>query len=229
VRRAVQFFTKTIARFNLQFEKDPSMKTPLVFVVALTLAASSVFSQDVYTVDRTHSEVGFRVRHFVAKTAGRFDDFSGTITVVPGKPAESSVEFIIKAASVSTANANRDTHLKSADFFDVEKFPEITFKSSKVAPVDADTFNVTGTFTLHGVSKEITIPVDFGGTMTDARATEKAGFSLATKINRKDYGIVWNQTLDAGGVVLGEEVEITINIEANKRKPAPAAAAPATK
>jgi polyisoprenoid-binding protein YceI len=196
------------------------MKTPLV--LAFTLAASAAFSQDVYNVDRNHTEVGFRVRHFVSKVAGRFDDFSGTITIVPGTPSASSVEFAIKAASINTANTGRDTHLKSADFFDVEKFPEITFKSTKVAPVDADTFNVTGIFTMHGTAKEITIPVDFGGTVTDARGTEKAGFSLTTKINRKDYGIVWNQTLDSGGMVLGDEVEITVNIEANKRKPAPA-------
>ena len=202
------------------------MKTPLA--LAFTLAASAAFSQDVYNVDKTHSEVTFRVRHFVSKVSGRFDDFSGTITVVPGKPAASSVEFAIKAASINTANPGRDNHLKSADFFDVEKQPEITFKSTKIAPVDADTFNVTGIFTMHGVARELTIPVEFGGTVTDSRGTEKAGFSLATKINRKDYGIVWNQTLDSGGVMLGDEVEITVNIEANKKKPAPADA-PAAK
>ena len=202
------------------------MKTPLA--LAFTLAATAAFSQDTYTIDRAHTEVGFRVRHFVSKVAGRFDDFSGTITVVPGKPAASSVEFAIKSSSINTANAGRDTHLKSADFFDVEKFPEITFKSSKIVPMDADTFNVTGNFTMHGVTREITIPVDFGGTVTDARGTEKAGFSLATKLNRKDYGIVWNQTLDQGGLMLGEEVEVTINIEANKKNPA-AAEAPTAK
>jgi len=193
------------------------MKTSIALV--LTLAASSALSQDVYNIDRSHTEVGFRVRHFVSKVAGRFDDFSGVITVVPGKPAESSVEFVIKTASINTANTGRDTHLKSADFFDVEKFPEITFKSTKITPQDADTFNVTGIFTMHGTAKEITIPVDFGGTMKDRRGNEKAGFALTTTINRKDYGIVWNQTLDSGGMVLGEDVEITVNIEANKRTP----------
>jgi polyisoprenoid-binding protein YceI len=202
------------------------MKTSIA--LALTLAASAAFPQDVYNVDRNHTEVGFRVRHFVSKVAGRFDDFSGVITVVPGKPAESSVEFVIKTASINTANAGRDTHLKSADFFDVEKFPEISFKSTKIAALDADTFNVTGIFTMHGTAKEITVPVDFGGTMKDSRGNEKAGFGLTATLNRKDYGIVWNQTLDSGGMVLGEEVEITINIEANKRKPAPADA-PVTK
>lgn len=204
------------------------MKTPTLSVVALATLAASAQAQDVYTIDKVHSEVGFRVRHLVAKTPGRFEDFGGTITIVPGKPAASSVEFSIKTASVNTTNEGRDKHLKSADFFDVEKFPEITFKSSKISAVDSDTFNVTGTFTMRGVSKELTIPVDFGGTVKDNRGTEKAGFSLATKVNRKDYGIVWNQTLDAGGVLLGDEVEITINLEANKKKPE-AAATPAAK
>ena len=197
------------------------MKAPIL--LALTLAASAAFSQDIYNVDKVHSEVTFRVRHFVSKVSGRFDDFSGAISIVPGKPAASSVEFAIKTASINTANPARDNHLKSADFFDAEKNPEITFKSTKITPVDADTFNVTGIFTMHGTAKELTIPVDFGGTVTDQRGTEKAGFSLATKLNRKDYGIVWNQTLDSGGMMLGDDVEITVNIEANKKKPAPAA------
>ena len=198
------------------------MKTP--FVLAFTLAASAAFSQDIYSVDRAHSEVGFRVRHFVSKVSGRFDDFSGVISMVPGKPAASSVEFTIKTASINTANTGRDTHLKSPDFFDAEKNPEITFKSTKITPVDADTFNVTGIFTMHGTAKEITVPVEFTGTAKDPRGTEKAGFSLTTKLNRKEYGIVWNQTLDTGAFMLGDDVEITVNVEANKKKPEPPAA-----
>ena len=198
--------------------------------VVLSLAGSGAFAQDQYSIDRVHSEVGFRVRHFVSKVPGRFDDFSGAISVVPGKPAASSVEFTIKSASINTANEGRDKHLRSADFFDVEKFPEITFKSTKITPVDEDTFNVTGVFTMHGTAREITLPVEYGGTAKDSRGTEKAGFSLTTKLNRKDYGILWNQTLDSGGVMLGDDVEITINIEANKRKPeAVPAATPLTK
>ncbi|MEO8361508.1 MAG: YceI family protein [Vicinamibacteria bacterium] len=198
------------------------MKTP--FVLAFTLAASAAFSQDIYNVDKVHSEVGFRVRHFVTKVSGRFDDFSGVINMVPGKPAASSVEFTIKTASINTANSSRDTHLKSADFFDAEKNPEITFKSTKIVPVDEDTFNVTGIFTMHGTAKEITVPVDFGGMAKDGRGTEKAGFSLTTKLNRRDYGIIYNQTLETGGLMLGDEVEITVNVEANKKKAdAPAA------
>jgi polyisoprenoid-binding protein YceI len=197
--------------------------------LALTLSASAAFSQDVYNVDKVHSDVTFKVRHFVSKVTGRFDDFSGAISIVPGKPGASSVEFAIKSASINTGVPARDTHLKSADFFDVEKNPEITFKSTKISPAGGDTYNVTGLFTMHGTQRELTLPVDFGGTVTDQRGTEKAGFSLTTKLNRKDYGIVWNQTLDSGGLMLGDEVEITINIEANKSKPAPASDVPAVR
>lgn len=197
----------------------------LSLTLALTVSATAAFSQDVYKVDTNHSDVSFRVRHFVSKVSGRFDDFSGTITANPADPAASSVEFTIKAASINTANANRDKHLRSADFFDAEKHPEITFKSTKITPVDADTFNVTGIFTMHGTAKEMTIPVEFGGTVTDSRGTQKAGFSLTAKLNRKDYGIIWNQTLDTGTMVLGDDVEISVNIEANKAKPAAEAAA----
>lgn len=204
------------------------MKITALLTLTLALGAAPVLTapaqaQDVYNVDKTHSEVTFRVRHFVSKVSGRFDDFSGKISMVPGKPADSSVEFTIKTASINTANDRRDTHLRSADFFDAEKNSEITFKSTKIAPSGGSTYNVTGVFTMHGTAKEITVPVDFAGVMTDQRGTEKAGFSLATKIDRKDYGIVWNQTLDTGSLVLGDEVEITVNIEANKVKPTPAA------
>lgn len=197
------------------------MKTALI--LALALSASAASGQDVYNVDKTHSEVTFRVRHFVSKVSGRFDDFSGTITMVKGKPEASSVEFAIKTESINTANSARDNHLRSADFFDAAKNPEITFKSTRITPVDEDTFNVTGVFTMHGTAREITVPVDFGGVVTDQRGTEKAGFSLSTKLNRKDYGILWNQTLDTGSLMLGDDVEITVNIEANKQKPAASA------
>lgn len=193
----------------------------------VAIAASTVQAQDTYTVDKAHSEVGFRVRHFVSKVSGRFDDFSGAISIVPGKPAASSVEFAIRSSSINTNVEARDKHLKSADFFDAEKYPEITFKSTRIAAVDEDTFNVTGIFTMHGTARELTIPVDFGGFIKDQRGTEKAGFSLTTKLNRKDYGILWNQTLDTGGMMLGDDVEITINIEANKKKAEAPAAAPA--
>lgn len=195
---------------------------------ALVLAASVALATDVsapagdtFVVDRVHSEVSFRVRHLIAKVQGRFDDFTGTLKIVANKPEASSIEFSIKAASINTANEGRDRHLRSADFFEVEKFPEITFKSTKVVPVDADTFNVTGVFTMHGTSRELTLSVEYAGMMKDARGRTKAGFSLETKLNRKDYGIVYNTALETGGFVLGDDVEVSINLAFAQQAPQP--------
>jgi polyisoprenoid-binding protein YceI len=195
--------------------------------LSLLLGAASAQAQEVWTVDKVHSEVSFQVRHFVSKVRGRFTDFSGTITVFPDKPEQSTAEFTIKTASVDTDNTKRDDHLRSADFFDAEKHPEISFKSSKVKAVGKDQFEVTGTFTLHGVSKEITLPVSYLGVMTqkrpDGRESVRSGFATQTKLNRKDYGIVWNTLLDNGGTVLGDDVTIDINLETIKQQPKPAA------
>ena len=185
--------------------------------LALTVSAS-LFAADVYTVDKSHSETSFKVRHFVSKTPGRFTDFDGRIVLDQKKPEASSVEFTINAASIDTDNGDRDKHLRSADFFDVEKYPQITFKSSSVKPAGKDKFNVTGTLSMHGVSRQVTLPVAFLGFVKDPWGGHRAGFEIATKLNRKDYGIVWNKTLDEGGVLLGEEVDITINLETVKQK-----------
>jgi polyisoprenoid-binding protein YceI len=185
-------------------------------------AAAAPAGAETFTVDGVHSDATFQIRHFVSKVRGRFGQFDGTLMLDRAHPEASSVEFRIKAASINTDNANRDTHLRSADFFDVEKNPEITFKSSKVAARGQNQFDVTGTFTMRGVSKEITVPVTFLGFM-DAGQTEKAGFEVNTVINRKDYGILWNKALDAGGAVLGDDVQVSLNIEANKKPATPPA------
>lgn len=202
------------------------MTRRFAFLLSALLGGSPAFAQDVWNVDRNHSEVSFQVRHFVAKVRGRFTDFTGTVVADAARPEASSVEFTIKAASIDTDNENRDKHLRSADFFDVEQFPEITFKSSKVKALAKDRFEVTGTLTMHGVSREITLPVSWGGTMAtkNRQGAEvlKSGFEIQATLNRKDFGIVWNQVLDAGGTVLGDEVQVAINLEMN-RAPKPAA------
>jgi polyisoprenoid-binding protein YceI len=197
------------------------------FTLAAALLASPALAAEVFVVDTPHSEATFQVRHFVTKVRGRFNDFSGTINVDRANPAASSVELKIATASIDTAHPGRDKHLRSADFFDVEKYPEITFRSSKVVPRGQDRYDVTGTFAMHGVSKEITVPVTFLGFMGSGPG-EKAGFSADFTLNRKDYGIVWNRALDAGGTVLGDDVLVSVNIEANPPKPAPPTA-PSTK
>ena len=197
------------------------------FALAAALLASPALAAEVFVVDTPHSEATFQVRHFVTKVRGRFNDFTGIINVDRANPAASSVELKIATASIDTAHPGRDKHLRSADFFDVEKYPEITFRSSKIVPRGQDRYDVTGTFTMHGVSKEITVPVSFLGFMGSG-PSEKAGFSADFTVNRKDYGIVWNRALDAGGTVLGDDVLISVNIEANPPKPAPPTA-PSTK
>jgi polyisoprenoid-binding protein YceI len=182
---------------------------------------------ETFVIDTPHSEAAFQVRHFVTKVRGRFNDFGGTILVDRANPAASSVELKINSASLDTAHDGRDKHLRSADFFDVEKYPEITFRSTKIVPRGQNAYEVTGTFTMHGVSKEVTVPVSFLGFMGSG-ASEKAGFSADFTLDRKDYGIVWNRALDAGGTVLGDEVLVSVNIEANPPKPAQPAP-PATK
>jgi polyisoprenoid-binding protein YceI len=197
----------------------------IAVAAGLALAAGTAQAAETFVVDTPHSEAAFQVRHFVTKVRGRFDDFTGTIQVDRANPTASAVELKINAATLNTAHPGRDKHLRSADFFDVEKYPEITFKSTKITPKGQNAYDVTGQFTMHGVTKEITVPVSFLGFMGSG-PTEKAGFSADFTLNRKDYGIVWNRALDAGGTVLGDEVFISVNIEANPPKPA---APPATK
>ncbi len=195
------------------------MKFRTLAVAAILVTASSLFAAEPFAVDKVHSEATFQIRHMMSKVSGKFDDFSGKINVDRAKPSASSVEFTIKAASINTGNADRDKDLRSANFFDVEKFPEITFKSSTIVPSKKkDVYEVTGDLTIHGVTKHVTLPVEFNGFGKDPWGGERAGFSLTTTINRKDYGINWNKALDNGGVLLGDEVTININIEAVKAK-----------
>src|SRR6185369_14826181 len=189
----------------------------VAFVLAAAIAASASLSAETYVIDKNHSDASFQIRHFASKVRGRFADFEGTIQADPAKPESSSVTFTIKTASIDTNQPDRDKHLRSTDIFDAEKFPEITFKSSKMTPAGKDKYDVTGTLTMHGVSKEVTLPVTFLGTMKDPRGNEIASFELATKLNRKDFGINWNKALDAGGFMLSDDVDVQIALETKKQ------------
>lgn len=195
------------------------MKFRAFIVAALLTSATSLFAAEPFVVDKNHSEATFQVRHMMSKVSGKFDDFAGKIEIDRAKPAASSVEFTMKTASINTGNADRDKHLRSADFFDADKNPEITFKSTKiVATKTKNLYNVTGNLTMRGVTKQVTIPVEFNGFGKDPWGNERAGFSLTTKVNRKDYGINWNKALDNGGFLLSDEVTINVNLEAQKAK-----------
>jgi polyisoprenoid-binding protein YceI len=199
-------------------------RTLLLIAFALPLFAQD--APESWSVDRNHSTATFKVRHFTANVLGQFREFEGSIAIDRATPAKSSVEFTIQAKSIDTGSERRDNHLRSADFFDVEKFPTITFKSTSVTPKSKDSFDVTGDLTMHGVTKRVTLPVTFLGFMKHPRG-EKAGFEIETTLNRKDYGIVWNRALDDGGFMLSDDVKVSINLEVDKKVPAPPAPAPA--
>jgi polyisoprenoid-binding protein YceI len=199
-------------------EKESEMVRNGLLAAGLVLALAAPALADTYSVDKAHSEAAFQVRHILTKVRGTFRDFSGTINFDKARPENSTVEFRIKAASIDTGNQKRDDHLRSPDFFDVATHPEIVFKSTKVVSKGNNTFDVTGDFTMHGVTKSIVLPVAFLGEQKFGKGV-KAGFETAVTLNRKDYGLNWNRALESGGVLVGEEVEIAINIEADLQQP----------
>jgi polyisoprenoid-binding protein YceI len=169
---------------------------------------------DTYTIDPAHSTVGFSVKHMVINNVkGRFSEFSGT--VVLENNALQKADGVIQAKSVDTGIAARDTDLRSATFFDVTKFPTITFTTKRVEKKGQDTVLV-GDYTMHGVTKELALPVTLSGPIKDPSGKSRIGLEAKTKLNRKDYGLTYNRALEAGGLVVGEEIELEINAEAVK-------------
>jgi polyisoprenoid-binding protein YceI len=199
-------------------------RTHVAAVLALICIATEASAAPLtFDIDKVHSQVGFSIRHLFSKVQGQFKEYSGTIVMDQKAPAASSVEVTIQAASISTDNEARDTHLKSRDFFAADSFPTLTFKSSKVAPVGKDKYKVTGNLTMRGVTRSEVLDVEFLGmgqvTIGGQDMGTKAGFDAATALNRKDFGINWNKTLDQGGLMLGEDVAISLHIEANLKQP----------
>ena len=186
-------------------------------------AAAAPAGPRTYTIDRSHSSVGFRIRHLVSNVDGRFKDFAGTVTYDPAAPEKSSVDVTVQAASIDTDTPRRDDDLRSENFFDVAKYPTLTFKSTSVQKKSASELAVTGDLTMHGVTKRITIPVEVLGTIP-FRGGEKAGFASTFTVDRKDYGVTWNRALDQGGTLLSDEVKVSIQLETEWQPPKPAEA-----
>ena len=178
-----------------------------------------------WKIDPAHSEINFTVRHMmISNVRGRFEAFTGTVEFDQQNPANSSVDVQIEAASINTREAQRDTHLRSADFFDAETYPYLTFKSKKVEVVDDSHGRITGDLTIHGVTKEVVLDTEFNGMSQSPWGFSSAGFSATTKINRKDWGLGWNMALETGGVLVSDEIKINIDIEIIEEKVAEAAA-----
>jgi polyisoprenoid-binding protein YceI len=178
----------------------------------MTTTTTTATSVRTFTIDKTGSEVTFRVRHLVTKV-GRFTDFSGT-QFDEAQPANSSLAFSIDAASIDTGTADRDTHLRSDDFFAVEKHPAITFTSSKVTKKSAELYEVEGTLTIRNTAKTVKLPVTYLGAAQDPWGNARVGFETEITINRKDFGLNWNAALEAGGFLVGDEVKISVSVQA---------------
>jgi polyisoprenoid-binding protein YceI len=167
-----------------------------------------------YAIDKTHSEVTFQVRHLLTKVRGRFTAFNGTIQFDEAQPAASWLAFSIDAASIDTGTPDRDTHLRSDDFFSVEKHPAITFTSAKVTKKSAELYEVEGTLTIRDTAKTVTLPVTYLGAAKDPWGNARVGFETEITINRKDFGLNWNAALEAGGFLVGDEVKIAVSVQA---------------
>lgn len=180
----------------------------------MTTATAEQTGQTTWTIDPTHSSVEFAVRHLMITTVrGRFTGVKGTVTFDEADPAKSTVEVVIDAASIDTREPQRDTHLRSADFFDVERFPTLTFRSTKVDGVLGESFTLAGDLTIHGVTRPVVLDVQSEGRIKDAWGGTRSGFTATTKINRSDFGLTWNQLLEAGGVTVSDEVKIALDVQ----------------
>ncbi len=185
----------------------------IIFALLFTLAVSAA-SAATYTVDNVHSQVHFKVAHLVISTVrGEFTDYSATIDADPASKTLNSVQAVVKTASIDTRNQKRDDHLRSADFFDASNHPEMTFKSTKVVG-NGDDITVYGDLTIRGNTRNVKLHGKFNGEVKDPWGNTKAGFEATGKINRQDFGLSWNKALDTGGLVVGDEVEIGLEIEA---------------
>jgi len=195
-------------------KRSRSLAAPALILGALLLAAPVLAAPQTYEIDPVHSRVEFTIRHMFSKVTGSFGKFQGTVQYDAASPATSTVKAEIDASSIDTNNERRDGHLKSADFFDVAKYPTLTFTSSKVTAGDQGKLKVEGTLTIHGISKPVVLDAAFLGSGPGLDGVMRAGFEATTKVDRKDYGIVWNKTLDQGGSLLGDDVDINLEIEA---------------
>lgn len=184
----------------------------------MSTTAAAVSTGTTWSVDPAHSHVEFAVKHLMISTVkGRFGVVRGTVRSDDADPAKGQAEIEIDADSIDTREAQRDAHLRSADFFNVEKFPKLTFRSTRIADVSGDRFKLIGDLTIHGVTREVTLDVTSEGRGKDPWGGERAGFSATTRIKRSDFGLTWNQALETGGFVVGDEIKVSLDVELVKQ------------
>jgi polyisoprenoid-binding protein YceI len=190
----------------------------IAFAVLAVSLWGSVIHAATYAIDPMHSSVAFSIRHLVGKVRGHFDTYEGTFDYDKKSLKSLTAQSTIQAASINTGIEKRDNHLRSPDFFDVQKFPTLAFKSSSGSDVKEATAKLKGDLTIHGVTKPVVLDIEFGGIAKDPWGNERAGLTAKTRINRKDFGLTWNQALEAGGFLVGDDVDIELNIEGIAKK-----------
>ncbi len=190
-----------------------------LMVIAAAMISTNVWAGN-YKLDESHTQVGFKIKHLVISTvSGRFNKFSGNFEFDPKKGEVKGLNVEIEASSIDTNEPDRDKHLKSPDFFDVEKFPKLIFVSKKTVTKENKPTKIEGELTIHGIKKSVTLEVDYKGSTTDPWGNERIAFEASTQVNRKDYGLKWNKNLDKGGVMIADDVKILIEGEALLQKP----------
>ena len=171
-----------------------------------------------WAIDPTHSEIGFKVKHMMfTNVSGKFETYEATIVTEDDNFENASIEFSADINSIDTNNTDRDNHLKSADFFDADNHPKLTFKASSFTKIDGHNYELTGDLSIKGVTKTVKFPVEFSGLMKDPWGNTKAGLNIDGKINRKDWGLNWNSALETGGVLVGEDVKLNIELQLAKQ------------
>ncbi len=191
-------------------------KVTVLFLLSTLAIVHSAFAADTFVFDKAHSTIGFQVRHLFSKVPGKFGDFSGQIKLDEANPEQSSVEVTIKTASIDTGVKMRDDDLRSPNFFDSAKFPEITFKSTSVKRTGENTADVTGNLDMHGVTKEVVLKVELIGKGAGMQGATVSGWEASTALRRSDFGLSWSKVIE-GTQVVGDDVQIELHIEADKK------------
>lgn len=187
-------------------------------VVALFVSSSLFATETKYSIDPSHTSIDFSVSHMViSSVTGKFKEVSGTLVSTGDDFTNAKIDVVIPAKSINTENEKRDEHLRSADFFDVAKFPEVKFKSTSIKKVSGSEYVITGDLTLHGVTKSVELKSIYKGSAKSPWGQTVVAFKASTVIPRKEYGLTWNKAMEAGGVLVGEEVELTLNVELVKQ------------
>ncbi|MFN5309263.1 MAG: YceI family protein [Candidatus Kapaibacterium sp.] len=195
------------------------MKKFFVFFLSFIIAASALSAQTTrWELDPSHSELGFRAKHLlIATTKGKFTDYKVTVLSDKADFTDAKIEVIAKVKSIFTDNNDRDNHLRSGDFFDAEKYPELKFVGKSVKKVSGNKYKVTGDLTMKNVTKTVTLDMEFGGVVKDPWGNTKAGFTLTGELNRFDYGLAWNKAIETGGLVVDKMIKLDIEIELGKK------------